>query len=125
MKLILRLILVVVIAYFASTIFPWWIIILTGFLIGFILPGNGFSLFLSGFIGGGLLWLGYAWKTDIETDQIVSSKIVSLIPMINDITYLLILTGVIGGVSAGLGMLTGNSFRKIFMRKKTSGMYHS
>ncbi len=126
MYLILRIILLIGVGYFSSTIMPWWNIVLLSFLIGFIFFGNGFSSFVSGFIGGGLLWLGYAWKVDIETNHIMSRKIVNLLPMVNDITYLLILTAGLGGIVAGFGMVTGNSFRQIFSnKKKTKGLYSS
>lgn len=125
MRLILRIILLAGISFFASSVMPWWNIVLVGFLIAALIPGNAFGCFVSGFLGGGILWLGYAWKVDTETDSIMSTKIVELIPMINDVTSLLILSAIIGGIAAGFGMLAGNSFRRIFQKKKTSGLYHS
>ena len=125
MRLILRILLIAAISFFASSILPWWNIVLVGFIVAAMIPGNGFSCFLSGFLGGGILWLGYAWKVDTETDSIMSTKIVELIPMVNDVTSLLIVSAVIGGFAAGFGMLSGNSFRKIFMKKKTKGLYTS
>ncbi len=125
MRLIFRLLLVIVLSYFASTMFPWWNIVVISFFIAAVLPGNAFGCFLSGFLGGGILWLAYAWKVDTETDHIMSDKIVELLPMINDVTYMLILSALIGGIASGFGMLSGNSFRRIFQKKKTSGLYHS
>lgn len=101
---------------------PWWIIVIVSFLAGFLLYGSGFSVFLSGFLGGGILWLGYAWVLDVKTNAILSEKIVKLFPF-SDPFYLIILSGFIGAMMSGLGGLTGNSFRWIFMKKKSKSFY--
>ena len=122
MKLIARIILIILFTYLLSFVLQWWIIIAISFLVGFALYGNGFNVFISGFLGGGLLWLSYARYLDIKTSAILSEKIVELFPF-NDNIFLIIGAGVVGGLCAGLGALTGNSFRLMFVKRKTKSFY--
>ncbi len=123
MKLIIRIILIAAIGFFASSMIDWWILVPVAFLVSFFLYGNNFSSFLSGFLGGGLLWMGYAWKIDVETGQIMSKQITPLLTL-SEPMVVIIITGVIGALLGGLGSLSGNNLRLIFVKKKKSGLYH-
>ena len=122
MKFIVRLIVISLSCFITAQFMPWWSIIVCSILISFLVPGNNFNAFLSGFLGVGLLWLIMAWKIDIETASIMSSKIVQLFP-VSDANMLVILTGVLGGLVGGFSAYTGNSFRQIFMKKKKVSLY--
>lgn len=122
MKLFARIVLILVLTYLLSHYFQWWTIIAISFIVGFVIYGNGFNVFISGFLGGGLLWLSYAWHLDLQTSSILSNKIVELFPF-DDNTFLVIGAGLIGAFSGGLGAVTGNSFRQLFIRKKTKSFY--
>ena len=61
------------------------------------LHGNGFNVFISGFLGGGLVWLVYAWYIDTKTNSILSAKVVELFPF-EDKIFLVIAAGVIGAL---------------------------
>jgi len=123
MKLIIRIILIAGLGFFASTMISWWVIVLIAIVVSFFLYGNNFASFLSGFLGGGLLWMGYAWKIDVETSQIMSKQITSILNF-SEPMFLIIITGIIGALLGGLGALTGNTLRQIFVKKKKSGLYH-
>lgn len=123
MKLIIRIILIAIVGFFASSMIGWWVLIPVAFLISFFLYGNNFASFLSGFLGGGLLWMGYAWKIDTETNQIMSNQMASILTL-SDPIFLVLITGVIGALIGGFGSLSGNNFRLIFVKKKKSGLYH-
>jgi hypothetical protein len=122
MKFIIRLILIAILSYFLPFYLPWWIIIVIGLAIGLLLPGNGWNLFNAGFLGGGLVWLAYAIKLDYDTQSIMTNKMLSLIGL-SDPLLLLLGSGLIGGLCAGFGALTGASFRQMFMKQKKSSLY--
>ncbi len=122
MKILLRIILISAVAYFVPFILPWWTLAFCGMLIGFGIPGHGLNSFISGFLGAGAVWLFLAWKIDMETNSILSDKLVQLFP-VDDVIYLIVATGLIGGLIAGFGMLTGTSFRQIFIKKKSRSLY--
>lgn len=122
MKLIVRLILIVALTWFLSFYLPWWIVIVVSFLVGLVIDGSGFNAFISGFLGAGLLWLIYSWYLDIQTNSILSSKLVELFPF-DDKILLIIMSGLIGGLCGGFGAVTGNSFRKMFVKTKPKSFY--
>ncbi|MDA0194302.1 MAG: hypothetical protein O2887_04435 [Bacteroidetes bacterium] len=123
MKVIFKMLLTVAFAYMGLMIMPWWILVLIAFVISAAIPTNDFGAFLAGFLGVGLLWLVIAWKIDIKTNSVLSAKIALIIPVGGDTTALVILSGVIGAVVGGFSSLSGNLFRKIFMKKKQKSMY--
>ena len=123
MKFIIRILLIAGVSYLFSMFLPWWGIALAAAMASFVLPGHGFNVFVSGFLGVGLLWMSYAWKTDVETGSIISEKIVQLFP-VNDVSLLIIGTGVIGGLVGAFSGLTGSTFRQIFIKKKQKSYYN-
>lgn len=123
MKFIARIILIAALTYFLSPFLPWWGIAVTAAFVSFLLPGHGFNVFVSGFLGIGLLWMAFAWKTDIESGSIMSEKILQMFP-IDDVGLLIVATGVVGGIVGAFSALTGSTFRKIFMKKKQKSYYN-
>lgn len=93
------------------------------FVISFIIQGNNINAFISGFLGIGLLWMVMAWKLNVETNSIMSSKVVQLIEVVDDPNTLIIVTGIIGGMVGGFSAFSGNSFRQIFIKKKKPSLY--
>ncbi|MEP2026880.1 MAG: hypothetical protein ABJH98_08845 [Reichenbachiella sp.] len=122
MLFLFRLILISVVTYLLALVAPWWSAILCAAVITFFLPGNNFNAFLSGFMGVGLIWMVMAWKVDVETNSIMSQKMVELFP-VDEVNMLIIISGVIGGLAGALGAFSGNSFRQIFIKKKEKSFY--
>lgn len=122
MKFFLRLILIGILTYFVSMIAPWWIIIIIGLLSGLTISGASLPVFMSGFLGVGMVWMGYAWKLDSENDSRFSTMI-SEIMRINDPLLLIVLTGVIGGLCGGFSAMTGSLIRLIDLKKNSSRHY--
>ncbi|MBV6646558.1 MAG: hypothetical protein KI790_13970, partial [Cyclobacteriaceae bacterium] len=82
------------------------------------------NAFITGFLGAGIVWLGLSFKLDLDSSAVLSEKIVMLFPF-SDATYLIIASGVVGALCGGLGAITGNSFRQIFIKKKGRGFYEA
>lgn len=122
MKLILKILLIATLTYLGGFILPWWIVILIAFLVCFLLESSGISSFVSGFLGGGIVWLFYAWYIDTQTQSIMSSRIIQLFPF-EDKVMLLILAGLIGAFTGGFGALSGNCFKLLFKKKKAKSFY--
>ncbi len=122
MKLIARIILILSISYLASSYLPWWCLLVVAFWVGFTIPGNSINQFIGGFLGGGILWITYAWLLDIRTESILSDKMVKLFPF-EDPIVLLVFSGLVGAFGGALGALSGNSFRQLFLKKKQKSFY--
>lgn len=123
MKLLLRIVIISILAYSLPYYLPWWSLAIVSALVGFMIPGSGLNAFISGFLGGGVVWLFLSWQSDAATASIMSEKIVQLFPF-KDATYLIILSGIIGAIVAGLSCLTGASFRDLFIKKKKRSFYN-
>ena len=124
MRFIVRFILIIALCYLAELYLPWWSIAAVAFLISYLLPGTFFSVFVSAFIGVGLLWSGMAWKIDSDTQSILTTKITELLSLPEN-AYLILITGAVGGLVAGMASLSGVSLRKMFNGKKRSSGYYS
>ncbi len=122
MKFIFRIILIAILTYFTSLYLPWWIIVVASALAAYLLHGSTISAFISGFLGGGVVWLLVSWMRDLETKSIISNKIVQLFPF-EDPIFLIIGSGIVGGLAAGFGAATGNSFRQLFIKRKKASVY--
>ncbi len=123
MKFLFRLILISLGIYFASLIGPWWVIFIVTFLVGFLIHGTPINVFIAGFLGAGGIWIALSWYLDYKSDSFFSSKIVQLFP-VDDNMYLIVGAGVVAAVCGGMGALTGDSFKKLFVRKKQKSAYN-
>jgi hypothetical protein len=122
MRFILQLVLIGGLSYISEMFFPWWTIVICAFFIGLFVSTSGLNAFLSGFLGLGLLWMVYAWIIDLQTDSILSTKIAALFTLTQP-AILIVLTGFIAAVVGGLGSLTGNFLRRIFVKEKPQSKY--
>ena len=123
MKLLIRLLLIALMAYFLLNYLPWWSLAVMAALAGLLIPSSGLNSFISGFLGGGLVWIYLSWQIDKDTGSVLTDKMVQLFP-IDDANFLILGTGLLGGLVAGFGALTGTSFRQIFMKKKQRSLYN-
>ena len=122
MKFVFRLLLIIIFCFLAERHLPWWSIAFISFIFSFLITGNYFSIFVSGFLGVGILWAGMAWKIDYETQSILTEQIAALFNL-EENTYLILLTGVVGGTVGGLAAVAGNSLRRILIRPRESEYY--
>ena len=107
MKFLVQLVTIVVIAFILQSFLPWWTMTVGAFFIGYLFKSSGWSSFLSGFLGVGLLWVIMAWIIDSQTASILSEKIAQLFPG-KSVILLFLFTGIVGGLSGGLASLTGS-----------------
>jgi hypothetical protein len=124
MKLFLRLILIAILTYFFSLVFPWWIIVIIGIAIGIIIPGGTLSTFISGFIGVGIIWMGQAWNLDAQNSSIFTQKMLEVLGLFDETILLIVFTGFIGGLVGGFATMTGSLFR-VPPKKLGGGGYYS
>jgi hypothetical protein len=122
MNFIFRILLIGISAFYIPESLPWWTIIIIPFLLGVIFEDNLLSHFLSSFIGVGVAWLFLMLNFDLETQSILSSKIINILE-VSSVNFLIILITLIGGVISGLGGLTGISLRKNFIKNENRREY--
>ncbi len=111
MKFVLSIILNAVLVYLGGLLLPWWSLVPIIFLISAILNQNNIASFLSGFLAIFCLWAGMAWIIDQQNHQILSQRIANLLPLQGNSFLLILITGLIGGIVAGLASLSGSLLR--------------
>ena len=90
---------------------PWWALALIGIVAGWWFRSSARAGFLGGFLAGFLLWGGLSFFYNWSNDGILSARIGALFQGIGSGTLILI-TGLIGGLLAGLSVLSGHFARE-------------
>jgi len=111
MKLLVATLLTALLAFVAGLFLPWWGIAIASLLVAVIVHQKAGKAFLSGFLGVLLLWAGLAWWIDMKNDGVLSKKIASVLPLGGNALLLILLTGIIGGLVAGLAAMSGSYIR--------------
>jgi len=114
MKFIVAIILTAFLSYAVGlfTILPWYSFVFCALIVAVAVHQKPWKAFLSGFIALALLWAGLAFRIDNLNEHILSVKVATILPLQGSTLVLIIITGLIGGLVAGLGALTGSYLRK-------------
>ena len=124
MRFFLRFILILIFAYPAGYLLPWWGMALIAFAVGAVLserrkrrvfakkqpPARSF---LAGFLAIFLLWGSIAFYHNLQNANFLAEKISQLFtqsPPIPGPYLLILITALIGGILGGLSALSGNFF---------------
>ncbi len=94
----------------------WWWLAVAGFVAGFLFKNSRKAVFGLGFAAGTLLWGILAFYFNYLNTGNLGGKMGSLLQGITT-ANLLWATGILGGLLAGMGALTGNLARRIFQKE--------
>ncbi len=110
-KFFLQLVLTLFIALILEQFMPWWSVAIAGAAGGFIIR-SAYS-FWCGFLAIALLWFIAAFYIDALAAQPLSEQIAQLL-MMKSKWMLFAVTGIIGGLTGGLGAWSGATLRLTF-----------
>jgi len=113
MKFLVATILTAVLAFIAGLLSfsPWWGFAVTSLLVAVLVHQKAGKAFLAGFLGLQLLWAGLAWWVDMKNNGVLSEKIANVLPLGGNTIYLIMATGFVGGLVAGLAAMSGSFLR--------------
>lgn len=114
MKFFVSLITSALLSYAFGLFLPWWSIMVSGLLIGYFIPQKRFLSFLSVFIGVALFWGVFSFYISVANEHILSKRVAVLIIKREEPLLLVLLTGLLGGLCAGISALTGRSLALLF-----------
>ncbi len=117
MKFFISTILIAVLSFAACLYFPWWVIAIAAFIVAFAIPQKAGLAFLSGFIALFVLWAGMSVYMSSANGNLFVHKMSILFLKADNPTMLYILTGLIGGLVAGFGSLSGRLLKKMLVAK--------
>lgn len=103
---------------YLGTFIGWWGIALIAAIVGFATQIHGGLSFLSGLLGGALFFGVYAYLLDSANGSQLSSMMAEVLKFNPFLP-----TVAIGGLLAGLGMLTGKYARDAFFGVQTKPKY--
>ena len=89
---------------------------LAGFISGAIVRLRNVSAFFVPFAAIALFWIVNAWLLSSANDYTLAKKIAVLLPLGGNATLLILVTGLIGGLAAGIAGLFGNQCRAILAK---------
>ncbi|WP_226390510.1 hypothetical protein [Penaeicola halotolerans] len=114
--------LILILGYFLTYMYPFWILMVSALVIGLIMDTKGFTAFISGFVAVGILWVLLAFFVASSNGDLLVDKIALLFPGQNQ-AVIYGLTFLVGGLIGGISSLTGQSFRAIFIKKRRKMYY--
>ena len=114
MKFIVSAISSALLSYAFGLFLPWWSIMIVGLLVGFFIPQKRVLSFLSVFLGVALLWGLFALLVSSSNEHILAKRVALLVIKKDDPYLLVLITGIIGGISSGISAVTGRSLALLF-----------
>jgi len=93
---------------------PWWSLVPFAAVAAWIFPMPAGKSFLLALVAGFLLWYSNAWLADSANEGMLSARVGLLFQGLKG-WQLLLLTGLLGGILAGLGAMTGRLARDLFV----------
>lgn len=115
---LIHLILVIITALILAQFFPWWSVMVAGFLLGFLQPLKKGAVFFIPFLAIMLLWIAQALVISSKNDFTLAKKIAVLFPLGGNPYLLILVTGIVGGLAAGVAGILGRQFRTVMTSKK-------
>jgi hypothetical protein len=111
MKFLVAIILTALLAFISGLFLPWWGIAIAALLVAIIINQSAGKAFLAGFLGVMLLWQGLAWWINMNNQGVLAKKIAMVLPLGGNTVYLIIATGIVGGLVAGFAAMSGSFLR--------------
>lgn len=101
-KFFLKILLIALLAWGLQYLTVWYAGPLMALAVNLFWKGSPSQGFFTGFLGLGLLWLALVLYTDMHTGSILSTKMASILPLKGNVTLLIAITSLIGGLTGGL-----------------------
>jgi len=118
MKSSIHLIATIAIAYLFSTLsMDWWSVMLAATLTGWIIPLKGFKVFAIPFLSILIFWSVYTYLLSSGNDFRLAKQIGVLLNLGEQPYLVILVTGIIGGVAAGVAGIFGKQLANLKKRK--------
>ncbi|SDS85612.1 hypothetical protein [Winogradskyella sediminis] len=106
-KNIINFIITIVLAYVLSLFLPWWSIMTASLATALFIPLRKVAVFLVPFLAILLLWFVLSYFLSSGNDFILAKRIAILLPIGGNPYVLMLVTGIIGGLAAGIAAVFG------------------
>ncbi|SHM93511.1 hypothetical protein SAMN05444266_11447 [Chitinophaga jiangningensis] len=111
MKSFAHFLLILILAYVAGMVLPWWSAPLAAFLITVMYPLRPGKAFFNSFLSVFILWLVLAFYQDVRNDHLLANKMSLIIMQVKSAPLLGVISAFLGGLVAGFAGLTAAYLR--------------
>lgn len=112
-KKIIHLIVTLILAYILSMFLPWWSSMAAALITGYLIPLKKAAVFFIPFLAILLLWGIQSYVLSSSNDFTLAKKIAELLPLGGNPYVLILVTGIIGGLAAGISGILGKQFSNL------------
>jgi hypothetical protein len=112
-------------SYIAGWWYPWWSIAVVAFLITLVVPQRPAAAFFTAFVSIFVFWFSLAFFQDLTNDHILSSRISELFLQVQSPLAIAAVSGLIGGLVAGMAALSAAFLRYRPKKAKRAVSYYS
>jgi hypothetical protein len=106
-------IITVFLAIILSLFLPWWSVMITALVSGILIPLKKTAVFFTPFLAILLFWTCYCFILSNANDFTLAKRIANLLPLGGSPYLLIIITGIIGGLAAGVAGILGKQLRLV------------
>ncbi|WP_276388394.1 hypothetical protein [Eudoraea chungangensis] len=103
-----------ILALILSIFLPWWSVMTAAIITALFVELKGFAVFYIPFLAIFLLWVLYAFMLSNANDFTLAKKIAVLLPLGGNPYTLILVTGFIGGLAAGIAGIFGKECKLLF-----------
>jgi hypothetical protein len=116
----LLMLLVLLLAAVAQSVFPWWSLAMVAFAVGLALAPGGKAAFWAGFGGAARSWMLPAAWLAYQNEGLLAHRMAQLLPLGGSVPVLVMVTGLVAGLAGGLAALAG-----VWLRQALRPQHHT
>jgi hypothetical protein len=106
-KNIINFIATIILAYVLSLILPWWSVMTATLTTALFLQLKRTAVFFVPFLAILLFWVVYSYLLSSGNDFTLAKRIAVLLPLDGNPYVLMLVTGIVGGLAAGIAAVFG------------------
>jgi hypothetical protein len=118
MKSVAAALLVALLAFGLGLYLPWWTIALAAAVVALVLDLRPAQAFLAGLTGAMILWGMVSFLRSSANEHILAHRMSRFILQKDSPELLILVTALIGGLTGGMGALTGSLFRNLVRKPR-------
>lgn len=112
----INFIVTLVLALVLSQFLPWWSIMIAAFISAILVSLKKAAVFFVPFLAVAVLWIAHSFWLGNANDFILAKKIAVLLPLGGNAYILLLVTGIVGGLAAGIAAIFGKQVSLLLNR---------
>lgn len=117
-KNIINFIVTIILAYLLSLVMPWWSVMIASIATALFIPLKKSAVFFIPFLAILLFWFVYSYLLSSGNDFTLVKRIAVLLPLGGNPYVLMLVTGIIGGLAAGISAIFGKQLSLVLNHKK-------